>query len=61
MYVLQYYTRGDGFKPGTWHTCTDKFKTVEEVQKILNQKLIKSDYRIAEEYTITRYKAVKTQ
>jgi hypothetical protein len=61
MYVLQYYTRGDGFKPGTWTVCSEEFKAVEDVQKLLDQQPFKSEYRIAETYTVVRYKAVKAR
>ncbi len=64
MYVLQYYVRGNGFNPGTWHVRTKggipmKYKTLNEAKAAYENLLDKPSYRIAEEYMVVRYKAVK--
>ena len=58
MYVLQMLEKAWGDK---YITLEDpRYKTLEEARAALNAKPGKSQYRIAEEYTITKYKAVKT-
>lgn len=66
MYVIQYRTRGDGFKPGTWQPCCvggvpERYATLAEAQAAYDglPRVMWPDYRIAEEYTVTRYKPVK--
>ncbi|KAF5034209.1 hypothetical protein DSECCO2_598570 [anaerobic digester metagenome] len=64
MFVIQYYIRGNGFKPGTWepfyeHGLPKQYATLDEVEKAFNRMALTADCRIAEEYTVTRYKAVK--
>ena len=64
MYVLQYYIRGNGFKPGTWHVRTNggipvKYKSLSEAKTAYENLLDKPSYRIAEEYTVVRYKAAR--
>ncbi len=55
MYVLQYRVR----EWDKWETMLDKFPTIEKAQAELAKQPIKSMFRIAEEYTVVRYKAVK--
>ena len=65
MYVIQYFTRGNGFKSGSWLPCTTggvpkRYPTLEQAQDAFNalNRLDRIDKRIAEEYTVVRYKAV---
>ena len=58
MFVIQEKLRGDGFKSGGWHTFNARFKTKEEAQAALDKTPMNKGMRIAEEYTVTRYKAV---
>ena len=55
MYVLQYRVH-DWEK---WRAINFKFQTVDEAKAALEKEPFKSMYRIAEEYTEIRYKAVK--
>lgn len=66
MYVIQYRTRGDGFKPATWQPCCvggvpERYTTLAEALTAYDAlpHVLWPDYRIAEEYTVTRYKPVK--
>ena len=64
MFVIQYFTRGDGFKPGTWDAFHEygqpkKYETLEQARAAFNRMGFTADCRIAEEYTVTRYKAIK--
>ncbi len=66
MYVIQYRTRGDGFKPGTWQPCCvggvpKRYNTLSDARAAYDAlpRVLRPDYRIAEEYTVTRYKLVK--
>lgn len=66
MYVIQYRTRGDGFKPGSWQPCCvggvpERNVTLLEAQAAYDAlpRVLRPDYRIAEAYTVTRYKPVK--
>ena len=43
----------------TWTTLGLPFNTLEEAKTAYAQKSPKTQYRIAEAYTVTRYKAVK--
>lgn len=65
MYVIQYFSRGNGFKSGSWSPCTVggvpvRYTTLEQAQTIFNgmSRLDRIDKRIAEEYTVIRYKTV---
>lgn len=42
-----------------WETVSQEYGTLEEARAELERKSIKIGYRIAEAYTVTRYKAVK--
>ena len=55
MYVLQWRIH-DWDK---WATCPKRYPTLKEVQTAYDDLAIKYGYRIAEEYTVTRYKPVK--
>ena len=55
MFVLQWRVK-DWDK---WNTCDARYKTLAEARAALNSKPCKIGYRIAEEYTVVRYKAVK--
>ena len=66
MYVIQYFVHGNGFKPGSWYPCTvgdipKRYQTLEQAQAAFNSlsRLDRIDKRIAEEYTVIRYKVVK--
>lgn len=58
MFVIQYLTNP------SWHNKwapTDKrFPTLAEAQAAYNALPFKPGYRIAEEYTVVRYKVIKT-
>lgn len=54
-YVLQF--RLHDWDP--WETCNHKFETLAEARTAFEKLHIKAGYRIAEAYTVTRYKAVK--
>lgn len=54
-YVLQ--MRNSPWK-NTWTTLVS-FDTLEEAKAAYDQKSPKTQYRVAEAYTVTRYKAVK--
>jgi hypothetical protein len=65
MYVIQYFTRGNGFKSGSWLPCAiggvpRRYPTLEQAKTAFNglNRLDRIDKRIAEEYTVIRYKAV---
>lgn len=55
-YVLQYkkYPHGGG-----WVTFDRKYDTYEEAEAARQKTLTPSSYRVAESYTVVRYKAVK--
>lgn len=60
-YVIQIYTRKrkSDYRLG-WVTLDSKqYDTLEEARAAYNKILFKSDYRIAEAYTVVRYKPVK--
>jgi len=66
MYVIQYFIRGNGFKPGAWHVCfadgaPKRYPTLGQAKTAFDgmNRLDRIDKRIAEEYMVTRYKAVK--
>ncbi len=64
MFVIQYYVRGDGFKPGSWEAFHEFgqpkwYATLDDAEKDFNRMRLTPDCRIAEEYTVTRYKPVK--
>lgn len=54
-YVLQFRFR-DWDK---WETVPGKYDTVEEAEAVRRKRPFPNHYRIAEAYTVTRYKAVK--
>ena len=57
MYVIQERTKPWENK---WVTLElYRFETLERAMEILNKLPMKQNYRIAEEYTVTRYKPVK--
>ena len=56
MYVLQWRVHHWENK---WTTGRKKYPTLKEAQDAFDNLPFKSDYRIAEEYTVTRYKAVR--
>jgi hypothetical protein len=67
MYVIQYHARGNGFKSGSWIPLTlggvpKRYPTLAQAQSAFNgmNGLDRIDCRIAEEYTVVRYKAVNT-
>jgi hypothetical protein len=41
-----------------WATRPEKYKTIEEAKAAFEKLPIKTEHRIMEEYTVTRYKAV---
>jgi len=43
----------------TWETESDRYPTLEEARVEYGKRLYKTEYRIMEEYTVIRYKAVK--
>lgn len=56
-YVIQY-------KPRSWDTAwvtydAHQYDTLAEAKEAFSKLPIKADHRIAEAYTVTRYKAVK--
>ncbi len=55
MYVLQWRAH-DWDK---WTTGVKRYETLKEAQKAYDDLHFKNDYRIAEEYTVIRYKAVR--
>ena len=55
-YVLQ--MRDSSWK-NIWITLDLSFDTLEEAKAAYAQRSPKSQYRVAEAYTVTRYKAVK--
>lgn len=57
MYVIQYRVHDWG----KWSTCPKRYPTLEEAKAAYSTLLAKSMYRIAEEYTVVRYKAVHTK
>lgn len=64
MFVIQYFVRGNGFKPGTWEAFRKygqpkRYSTLEDAEKAFRRMAFVADCRIAEEYTAIRYKAVK--
>ena len=64
MFVIQYRVRGDGFKPGRWEAFHEfgqpkQYATLGDAEKAFNRMGFTADCRIAEEYTIIRYKPVK--
>lgn len=54
MYVIQYRIH----EWDKWETSSRRYPTFEEAQTVFNALPIKAGHRIAEEYTVTRYKAV---
>lgn len=55
-YVIQFRK----FEWDPWKLCPGyEFDTLEEAMEALERIQFKSGYRIAEAYTVTRYKAVK--
>lgn len=57
MYVLQMRVQ----PRKKWETVSKRFATVEEAEAALKSRPIQSIYRIAEEYTVVRYKEVKAK
>lgn len=58
-YVLQVKQRRP-YKRDLWReTLLGPFETLEEAKACLAERAFPNDYRIAEAYTVTRYKAVK--
>lgn len=57
MYVIQYLTYPEWNHK--WGTTGNRYPTLKEAQSAFDSLPIKHGYRIAEEYTVTRYKAVK--
>jgi hypothetical protein len=55
MYVLQYRVH---HWDTTWKAGAKRYPTYEEVKAAYDKLPFKSDYRVAEEYTVVRYKAV---
>jgi hypothetical protein len=55
MYVLQYRVHSWD----KWDPLSKRYPTVEEAKAELAKQPFKSMFRIAEEYTVVRYKAVK--
>lgn len=55
-YVLQYrkYPHSN-----TWETCSRPIKTYEQAEALRKRMPAPSLYRVAESYTVIRYKAVK--
>lgn len=60
MYVIQMRERAWSNK---WITLNERYETLAKASDALNAKssLLKPMLRIAEEYTVTRYKTVKIQ
>lgn len=57
QYVIQYKIRP---WDTLWITCSSRqYDTLEEANEAYNNLPIKADHRIAEAYTVVRYKAVK--
>lgn len=42
-----------------WEVASKRYPTLTEAQEAYNRLIVKARYRIAEEYTVVRYKAVK--
>lgn len=59
MYVIQYLSYPDW--ENKWVAGKTKYKTLEEAQAAYDALPIKYGHRIAEEYTVTRYKVVKAK
>jgi hypothetical protein len=57
MYVIQYLTYP--IWNHKWAALREQYSTLEEVQAAYDALPCKSDHRIAEVYTVTRYKPVK--
>ena len=59
MYVIQYLD----YPPwkNKWMPTKKRYPTLKEAQAAFNALPIKSDHRIAEEYTVVRYKAISTK
>lgn len=55
MYVLQFRMN----KWDKWETMCTRYPTVAEAKETIKDNPFKSNYRVAEEYTVVRYKAVK--
>jgi len=56
MYVIQHRVRSSD----NWETFTERYPTLEAAQAAFDKLsgLLKAGSRIAEEYTVTRYKSV---
>lgn len=58
-YVLQCVTHRDG--KNQWITMAGEYETAEEAEGVRLRLPIPDNYRVAEAYTVTRYKAVKVK
>ena len=58
-YVLQCLVYSNGKKQ--WLTMAGEYETAEEAEGVRLLLPIPDNYRVAEAYTVTRYKAVKVQ
>jgi hypothetical protein len=59
MYVIQYLDYPTW--KNKWMPTKKRYPTLKEAQAAFNALPIKSDHRIAEEYTVVRYKAISTK
>ena len=55
-YVIQYKCGPQGTE---WVTGAQSFDTLAEAKEAIDKMPFKADHRIAEAYTVTRYKVVK--
>lgn len=58
MFVIQWLARGDGFKPSHWELTGETFDSIDDAKAAFAKKFPQCSYRIAESYTVTRYKPV---
>lgn len=57
MFVIQYLSYPSWHNK--WVAYREKYSTLEEAKAAFEKLQFKSEHRIAEEYTVTRYKVVK--
>jgi len=58
MYVIQYLTYPSWHNK--WAAAPTRYATLKEAQAAYDALPFKSEHRIAEEYTVVRYKVIKT-